>query len=190
MKRIDAAALKILQEPDDTHMYVNELMKSSENEQIEEPFWFPTPEKQDNDHEHTPIQRPMLKETRELNKKEESDQSKKKYCGRNFLTCSSFNVKDFKFEGEDRKQLEQTKKKQNTDMFARHSRDIGSNKNFKVQLTPKNESPAYTQSQYVPMKLKEDLTVELPVMHRYSLPISKFQNTQAQFMHNGSQTAN
>ena len=31
IRPIDAAALKLLQDPDDTHMYVNELMKSSEN---------------------------------------------------------------------------------------------------------------------------------------------------------------
>ena len=30
---IDAAALKLMHDSDDTHMYVNELMKSNENEQ-------------------------------------------------------------------------------------------------------------------------------------------------------------
>ena len=36
----DAAALKLLQDPDDTHMYVNELMKSKETEQNDENFRF------------------------------------------------------------------------------------------------------------------------------------------------------
>ena len=40
---IDSAALKLLQDPDDTHTYKNELMKSNEHEQIDESLWFPTP---------------------------------------------------------------------------------------------------------------------------------------------------
>ena len=63
IRPIDAAALTLLQDPDDTHMYVNELMKSSENEQNNENFWFPTPENPGNEEEHAPIQRRILKET-------------------------------------------------------------------------------------------------------------------------------
>ena len=44
IRPIDAAALKLLQDPDDTHMNVNELQKSSENEQNDENLWFLTPE--------------------------------------------------------------------------------------------------------------------------------------------------
>ena len=33
MRSVDAAALKLLQDLDDTHMYINVLMKSRENEQ-------------------------------------------------------------------------------------------------------------------------------------------------------------
>ena len=56
----DAAAFKLLQDPDDTHMYVNELMKPSENEQNDETLWFPTPENPRDEEEHTPIQRKIL----------------------------------------------------------------------------------------------------------------------------------
>ena len=55
MRPFDAAALKLLQNPDDTHMYVNELMKFMGNEQNDENFWFPTPENQGNEEEHTLI---------------------------------------------------------------------------------------------------------------------------------------
>ena len=44
IRPIDAAALNLLQDPDDTHMTVNELQKSSENEQDDENHWFLTPE--------------------------------------------------------------------------------------------------------------------------------------------------
>ena len=64
LQPVDAATLKLLQDPDDTHMYVNELMKSDENEKDSETFWFPTPENPGNEDEHTPIQRRILKEPR------------------------------------------------------------------------------------------------------------------------------
>ena len=55
IRPIHTAALSLLQDPDDTHMYVNELMKSNEHEQNEEIFWFPTPENPENEAEHTPF---------------------------------------------------------------------------------------------------------------------------------------
>ena len=63
------------------------------------------------------------------------------------------------------------------DIFARHRLDIGTNNNFKVKLTSKTDAPVYTQRLPVPINLKEDLTVELALMHRYciitTLPFSK-----------------
>ena len=71
IRPIDAATLKLLQDPDDTHMSVNELMKSSQNERNDENIWFSTPENPGNEEEHTPLQQRILKEIREVNKKEE-----------------------------------------------------------------------------------------------------------------------
>ena len=49
---------------------------------------------------------------------------------------------------------------------------------FNVSLTPKDDKPVYTQNLPVPINLKEDLTVELALMHRYgiitTLPFSKY----------------
>ena len=87
--QIRPVTLQLIQDPDDTHMYVNELMKSSENEQNSETFWFPTPEKPGGTKKkHTPIQRRILKEIRELVKREELDPTKDQSQERNFLTCS------------------------------------------------------------------------------------------------------
>ena len=60
IRPVDVATLTTLQDPDDTHMYVNELMKSTNNEQNDENLWFPTPENPGNEDEHTPIQRRIL----------------------------------------------------------------------------------------------------------------------------------
>ena len=76
IRPIDTAALSILNDPDDTHMYVNELMKSNEHEPNEDSFLFPTPENPGNETEHTPIQRRILKEIRELIKREQLDPTK------------------------------------------------------------------------------------------------------------------
>ena len=156
-------------------MYVNELMKANETEHGDENFWFPTPENPGNEEEHTPIQRRILKEIRELIKKEELDPTKDKESRQKFLDM--FNWEGSQIEGNDRKQLEQTIIEYN-DIFARHRLDIAINNNFKVKLTPKDERPIYTQSLPVPINLKEDLTVELALMHRYgiitTLPFSKY----------------
>ena len=62
----------------------------------------------------------------------------------------------------------------NNDNFARHRRDMEINNSFKVKSTPKDESPVYTQSLPVPINLKEDLAVELTLMHRYGITTLTF----------------
>ena len=52
------------------------------------------------------------------------------------------------------------------------------NEDFKVKLTPKDDSPAYSQSLPTPINLKDDILVELALLHRYgvftTLPFSKY----------------
>ena len=64
------------------------------------------------------------------------------------------------------------------DIFARHRKDIGLNKEFKAKLTPKDDKAVYSQNPPMPIHLKEDLIVELALMHKYGiitvLPFSKY----------------
>ena len=64
------------------------------------------------------------------------------------------------------------------DIFARHRFVIAMNEEFKVKLAPKNNSPAYSQSLPAPINLKEDILVELAMLHKYgiitTLPFSKY----------------
>ena len=53
------------------------------------------------------------------------------------------------------------------DIFARHRMDIGMNTAFTVNITPKNDKPVYSQSLPMPVHLKEDVLVELALMHKY-----------------------
>ena len=180
IRPIDVATLTTLRDPDDTHMYVNELMKSTNNEQNDENLWFPTPENPGNEDEHTPIQRRILKEIRELIKKEQLDPTKDPDSRKEFLDM--FKWEGSQIEGKDKKQLEQTIVEYN-DIFARHRLDIGINNSFKVKLTPKDERPIYTQSLPVPINLKEDLTVELALMQffRHNNDITIFKICQSNF---------
>ena len=55
------------------------------------------------------------------------------------------------------------------DIFARHRFDIGIITEFKVQLTPFDNRPAYRQSLPAPITLKDDILVELALLHKYSI---------------------
>ena len=64
------------------------------------------------------------------------------------------------------------------------------NSEFKVKLTPKDDKTIYSQSLPMPIHLKEDLFVELALMHKYGivavLPFSKYASPKfAQRKHNG-----
>ena len=79
-------------------------------------------------------------------------------------------------ERENKELLEQTIVKIN-DIFARPRLDIRINNSFKVKLTPKDESPVYTQNLPLPINLQKDLRVELALIHCYgtitTLPFPK-----------------
>ena len=107
-----------------------------------------------------------MKEIRELIKREELDPTKDTESRQKFLTIIQWEGSHI--QGNGRKLLEQTLV-ENHDNFARHRLDIGINKTFKTKLTPKDERPTYTQSLPVPINLKEDLTVELAIMHSYDI---------------------
>ena len=66
------------------------------------------------------------------------------------------------------------------DVFARHRMDIRMNTEFKMKLTPKDGKAVYSQSLPMPIRQKEDIFVELALMHKYGiirvLPFSKYAN--------------
>ena len=64
------------------------------------------------------------------------------------------------------------------DIFARHRTDIGMKTYFKVKLTPIDDRVVYSQNLPMPIHGKEDVIVELALMHKYGiitvLPFSKY----------------
>ena len=52
------------------------------------------------------------------------------------------------------------------DLFAKNRMDIGMNTELKAKLTPKSDGAVYTQSLPLLIHLKEDLKIEVALMHK------------------------
>ena len=124
---------------------------------------------------HTPIQTRILNELRELEQLEklnplENTESR-------YQLLFNFDWTDSALQ-QDAKQAVENLLVEFHDIFARHRFDIGINTEFKVPLTPLDNRPAYSQSLPAPINLKDDILVELALLHKYgiitTLPFSKY----------------
>ena len=168
--------------------YVSSLIKTNRNPQNSKNYWFPTPENPENPEEHTPIQKKNLRELQALQDLETLDPTKDEESRAKFL--ENFDWKDSTLTPEEKEKIEELLVEFH-DIFARHRFDIGMNEEFKVKLTPKDDSPAYSQSLPALINLKEVILVELAMLHKYgiitTLPFSKYASpTFAQKKPNGN----
>ena len=178
IKPVDMAVLSMIPEGDpDLTTYLTELLRTNKPDQQTNTFWFPTHENPGNTEEQTPIQTRILKELRELQQKEklnpkDDNESRIEFLKRFDWTDTLLN--------EDEKHAVEDILVEYHDIFARHRIDIGMNTEFKVRLTPNDEKAVYSQSLPMLIHLKEDLIVELALMHKYGiitvLPFSKYAN--------------
>ena len=155
--------------------YLTELLKTNKRDQQNNTFWFPTPKNPGNTEDHTPIQTRILTEFCELQRNEKLNPKDDSESRTEFLK---------RFDWTDRLLTETEKQAiedilvEYHDIFARHRTDIGMNTEFKVKLTPKDDKAVDSQSLPMPIHLKEDLIVELALMHKYGiitvLPFSKY----------------
>ena len=176
IKPVDMAILsKIPQGDPDLSAYLNELLRTSKPEQQDSTFWFPTPKNPRKPEDHTPIQTGILKELSELKDKEKFNPQE---------STEAQNKLRKRFDWTDTL-LTETEKQAIEDIlvdyhnvFARHRMNIGMNTEFKVKLTPKDDKAVYSQSLPMPIHLREDVIVELALMHKYGiitvLPFSKY----------------
>ena len=167
IKPVDMAILSMIPQDDpDLTAYLNELLMTNKPEQQNDTFWFPTHENPGKLEDHTPTQTRILKELNELEDKEklhpqESTQSRKDFLKRFDWTDTLLT--------ETEKQAIENIVVEYHDIIARHIMDIGMNTEFKVKLTPKDDKAVYSQSLPMPIHLKEDLIVELALMHKYGI---------------------
>ena len=176
IKPVDMAVLSMIPEGDPNLItYLTELLRTKKPDQQTNTFWFPTPENPGNTEEHSPIQTRILKKLRELQQKEklnpkDDNESRIEFLKRFDWTDTVLNEKE--------KHAVEDNLVEYHDIFARHRMDIGMNTEFKVRLTPKDDKAVYSQSLPMPIHLKEDLIVELALMHKDGiitvLPFSKY----------------
>ena len=169
IKPIDMAILSMIpQHNSDLTAYLNELLRTNkpEPEQQDNTFWFPTPDNPGKLEDHTPIQTRILKELNELKDKEklnpqESTESRTKLLKR-------FDWTDTLLTETEKQAIEDILVEYH-DIFARQRMDIGMNTEFKVKSTPKDDKAVYSQNLPLPIHLREDLFVELALMHKYGI---------------------
>ena len=161
-------------EEDAVH-YISSLLKANRNNDQYEQYWFPTPENPGDEACHTPRQKRILRELRNLQEAESLNPQEDEESRQKFL--SNFDWRDSMLQQHEIKQIEALLVEFH-DIFARHRSDIGMNEEFTVKLTPKDDSPAYSQSLPTPINFKEDIQVELALLHKYgiitTLPFSKY----------------
>ena len=160
---------------DDAIHYINSLLKTSKTDKVNETYWFPTTQNPGNEEEHTPIQTRILNELRELEQLEKLNPLEDTDSRNQIL--STFDWTDSTLQP-DAKQAVENLLVEFHDIFARHRFDIGINTEFKVQLTPLDNRPAYSQRLPAPINLKDNILVELALLHKHgiitTLPFSKY----------------
>ena len=176
IKPVDTAILSMIPEGDpDLVTYLTKLLRTNQPDQQNSTFRFPTPKNPGNPADHTSIQTRILTELCELQRREklnpkDDSESRTEFLKRLDWTDTLLT--------ETEKQAVEDIVVEYHDIFARHRMDIGMNIEFKVKLTPKDSKAVYSQSVPIPIHLKEDLIVELALMHKYGiitvLPFSKY----------------
>ena len=175
-KPVDTAIFSRIPEGDpDLGTYLIELLSTNKPGQQKNTFWFPTPENPGNTEDRTPIQTRILTELRELQRREKLNPKDDIESRMEFL--KRFDWTDSLFMETEKQAVEDILVEYH-DIFARHRMDIGKNTEFKVKLTPKDDKAVYSQSLPMPIHLKEDLIVEMALMHKHGiitvLPFSKY----------------
>ena len=159
---------------DDAVHYINSLLETSKTAEVNETNWFPTPQNPGIEREHTPIQTRILNELRELEQLEKLNPLEDTDSRDQFL--SNFAWTDSTLHPDAKQAVEDLLVEFHN--FARHRFDIGINTEFKVQLTPLDNRPVYSQNLPAPINLKDDILVELALLHKYgiitTLPSAKY----------------
>ena len=163
IKPVDMAILSMIPEGDpDLIAYLVELLRTNKQDQQTIIFWFPTPENTGNIDEHTAIQTRILKELRELQLNEKLNPKDDIDSRMEFLKRFDWTHNLLR---ETEKQAVEDVLDEFHDIIARHRMDIGMNTDFNVKLTREDDKAVYSQSVPMPIHLKQDLNVELALMH-------------------------
>ena len=137
--------------PENAAHYESSLIKSTKPEDFKENYWFPTSEDPWDPQHPTPIQKRILPKLRNFQKLEKLNSQDNPESRQQFL--GNFDWTDFMLQQDEITGIEDLLLEFH-DNFARHRFDLGMNEKFKMKLTPKDDSPAYSQSLPTPINLK------------------------------------
>ena len=147
--------------PENAAYYACSLIKSTKTEEDKKNYWFPTPEVPEDYPEdpqlHTPIQQRILKELLSLLEVEKLNPQDNPESRNQFLANSDWT--DTTLNPTEIAQIEELLVEFH-DMFGRHRFDVGMKEDFKVKVTPKDDSPAYSPSLPTRINLNENILVE------------------------------
>ena len=176
IRPVDTAITSMITESDsDLTTYLNKPFRTKKSKQRTSTFWFPTPKNPGKNEDHTPIQTRILEDLTELWNKEKVNPTDNAESRTKVLDRLDW-VDTLLTQAE--KQAVEGILVEFQVIFARHRIDIGMNTESKVKLIPKYDKAVFSQNLQMPSHLREDLIVELALMHKYSiitvLPFSKY----------------
>ena len=147
----------------DLTAYLNELLTTNKTEQQNKIFWFSTPEISGNPEDDTPIQKRISKESTELRDKEKTQSNREHRIPNKFL--KRFDWTDTLLTEAEKQAIEDILVDYH-DIFSRRRVDIGKNAELKMKLTSKDNKAVHSLSLPRPIHKKEDIIVELALMHK------------------------
>ena len=131
-----------------------------------EKLWFPTPETCDSPSKLSPLQRDIYDQILHFQNLEKIDP--KNNAKDRDLFLEKFGWQNSVLTFEQKCQVEELLV-EFSDIFAKHRFDVDYNTELKIKLTPEHNLPVYVQSPQTPIHLRDELTVELALMHYYNL---------------------
>ena len=131
-----------------------------------EKLWFPTPETCPDPTNLSPLQREIFEQLLKLQEMEKLDpkgnhQDKITFLSKFPWEKSALNDEQKAVVGELLVEF--------SDIFAKHRFDVGYNTELEIKLTPEGSIPIYEQGPPTPVLLRNELHVELALMHYYGL---------------------
>ena len=166
-------ALAKVQDPNNLENGINQLVQMNCSEKMSSrpppeygKLWFPTPETCFNPESLPPLQREIFDQIKHFQTLESINPKSSHDDREKFL-------ENFKWE-QSILTREQKSEVENllvefSDIFAKHRFDVGYNTELKIKLTPEHNLPVYVKSPLTPIHLRDELVVELALMHYYNL---------------------
>ena len=162
----------LAQHPNNATAVINQLFHDEPTTTTRK--WYPKPDKYHDLQTFNPLKRRIYGAIVKLRQQEKLDPTTSDEQRQTFL--NRFNWDDSQLTADGKAQVEHLLVKYQY-IFAQNRLDIGTNTEFKVKLTPKNDDPVYAQSLPTPTNLKVELSLMYEYDVRTTLSTSKYSSS-------------